>query len=257
MAWPEEQYQEFAAVYGFDVRTWAGYPVLREIRELTMTTWIMQNVGESRRPPPSSPCESPHCGKEISSVPGTSSDQPASSPGQPAGPATAILRSAKDPGYQPVRHALAPGGRRRRRRAARLPAAVAVRAVLPAVRRPATASLMPRGAGCRHAEVPALAACRDGDRRADLAVPPAVGADRRGAEPGRALRAGSTRSTCSRTATSATCGSARPRPRSTRTPWPSSSAPMAAPNTVSCPSATRSCSAQIPRPRTARTWSSG
>lgn len=45
---PEEQYREFADAYGFDVRTWAGYPVLREVRELTMTTWIMQNVGESR-----------------------------------------------------------------------------------------------------------------------------------------------------------------------------------------------------------------
>jgi Ser/Thr protein kinase RdoA (MazF antagonist) len=43
----EEQYQEFAAAYGFDVRTWPGYPVLREIRQLTMTTWIMQNVRES------------------------------------------------------------------------------------------------------------------------------------------------------------------------------------------------------------------
>jgi Ser/Thr protein kinase RdoA (MazF antagonist) len=43
----EEQYQEFAAAYGFDVRTWPGYPVLREIRQLTMTTWIMQNIGES------------------------------------------------------------------------------------------------------------------------------------------------------------------------------------------------------------------
>jgi Ser/Thr protein kinase RdoA (MazF antagonist) len=44
---PEEQYREFARTYGFDVRSWAGYPVLREIRELTMTTWIMQNIGES------------------------------------------------------------------------------------------------------------------------------------------------------------------------------------------------------------------
>jgi thiamine kinase-like enzyme len=43
---PEQHYQEFAA-YGFDVRSWPGYPVLREIRELTMTTWIMQNVQES------------------------------------------------------------------------------------------------------------------------------------------------------------------------------------------------------------------
>ncbi len=45
---PEQRYQEFAASYGFDVRTWDGYPVLREIREVTMTTWIMQNVLESK-----------------------------------------------------------------------------------------------------------------------------------------------------------------------------------------------------------------
>ena len=43
----ERQYREFADTYGFDVRTWSGYPVLREVRELTMTTWIMQNIGES------------------------------------------------------------------------------------------------------------------------------------------------------------------------------------------------------------------
>jgi Ser/Thr protein kinase RdoA (MazF antagonist) len=43
----EDRYQQFAATYGFDVRSWRGYPVLREIRELTMTTWIMQNIGES------------------------------------------------------------------------------------------------------------------------------------------------------------------------------------------------------------------
>jgi Ser/Thr protein kinase RdoA (MazF antagonist) len=43
----EEHYREFADTYGFDVRAWPGYPVLREIRELTMTTWIMQNIGES------------------------------------------------------------------------------------------------------------------------------------------------------------------------------------------------------------------
>lgn len=45
---PEQRYQDFAATYGFDVRTWDGYPVLREIREVTMTTWIMQNVLESK-----------------------------------------------------------------------------------------------------------------------------------------------------------------------------------------------------------------
>jgi Ser/Thr protein kinase RdoA (MazF antagonist) len=43
----EASYQEFASAYGFDVRGWTGYPLLREVRELTMTTWIMQNTGES------------------------------------------------------------------------------------------------------------------------------------------------------------------------------------------------------------------
>jgi Ser/Thr protein kinase RdoA (MazF antagonist) len=43
----EAQYREFAGTYGFDVRAWPGYRLLREVRELTMTTWIMQNVGES------------------------------------------------------------------------------------------------------------------------------------------------------------------------------------------------------------------
>jgi thiamine kinase-like enzyme len=55
----EERYKEFATAYGFDVRAWPGFPVLREIRELTMTTWIMQNVKESpgvhRRDPADQP----------------------------------------------------------------------------------------------------------------------------------------------------------------------------------------------------------
>jgi aminoglycoside phosphotransferase (APT) family kinase protein len=41
-----EQYQRFAEIYGYDVTTWPGFPVLRAIRELTMTTWLMQNVRE-------------------------------------------------------------------------------------------------------------------------------------------------------------------------------------------------------------------
>jgi aminoglycoside phosphotransferase (APT) family kinase protein len=40
-------YDEFAKRYGFDVLAWEGYPVLREINELKMTTWLMQNVDES------------------------------------------------------------------------------------------------------------------------------------------------------------------------------------------------------------------
>jgi aminoglycoside phosphotransferase (APT) family kinase protein len=41
------QWDRFVAGYGFDVRTWHGYPLFREIRELGMTTWLAQNVAES------------------------------------------------------------------------------------------------------------------------------------------------------------------------------------------------------------------
>lgn len=33
-----EHYQQFARTYGFDVKSWSGYPVLRELRELRMIT---------------------------------------------------------------------------------------------------------------------------------------------------------------------------------------------------------------------------
>jgi aminoglycoside phosphotransferase (APT) family kinase protein len=42
----EETYGSFVAAYGRDITKWTGYPVLRAIRELTMTTWLMQNVEE-------------------------------------------------------------------------------------------------------------------------------------------------------------------------------------------------------------------
>lgn len=38
-------YESFVAAYGADVTRWSGYRVLRAIRELTMTTWLMQNIG--------------------------------------------------------------------------------------------------------------------------------------------------------------------------------------------------------------------
>lgn len=41
------QWEEFVAAYGFDVRSWSGYPLFREIRELGMTTWLAQNAVES------------------------------------------------------------------------------------------------------------------------------------------------------------------------------------------------------------------
>jgi hypothetical protein len=41
------QWRAFVAAYGFDVCAWPGFSVLREVRELGMTTWLAQNVGES------------------------------------------------------------------------------------------------------------------------------------------------------------------------------------------------------------------
>ena len=39
----EEEYREFVAAYGFDVMSWPGYTVLRDVRELIMLTWLAQN----------------------------------------------------------------------------------------------------------------------------------------------------------------------------------------------------------------------
>lgn len=42
------EYESFSSSYGFDVRSWTGgYEVLRRVHELKMTTWLMQNIGES------------------------------------------------------------------------------------------------------------------------------------------------------------------------------------------------------------------
>ncbi|ONK12251.1 aminoglycoside phosphotransferase family protein [Streptomyces sp. MP131-18] len=43
-----EQYADFVAAYGRDLVDWEGFGVLRGIQEFRMTTWLMQNVGESR-----------------------------------------------------------------------------------------------------------------------------------------------------------------------------------------------------------------
>jgi aminoglycoside phosphotransferase (APT) family kinase protein len=45
--WTDEQYKRFVAAYGYDVTSWDGFDTLRAVNELTMTTWLMQNVGES------------------------------------------------------------------------------------------------------------------------------------------------------------------------------------------------------------------
>ncbi|MFK0103253.1 phosphotransferase enzyme family protein [Streptomyces sp. NPDC091217] len=45
----ETEYADFVAGYGFDVREWAGYSVLRSIRELLMVTWLSQNASTNPR----------------------------------------------------------------------------------------------------------------------------------------------------------------------------------------------------------------
>jgi aminoglycoside phosphotransferase (APT) family kinase protein/predicted DNA-binding transcriptional regulator AlpA len=42
-----EEYKTFARVYGFDIMTWPGYPILREVREFLMVTWLIQKARES------------------------------------------------------------------------------------------------------------------------------------------------------------------------------------------------------------------
>jgi aminoglycoside phosphotransferase (APT) family kinase protein len=42
----QQEYEDFARVYGYDIRQWSGYPVLREVREFLMVTWIIQKAAE-------------------------------------------------------------------------------------------------------------------------------------------------------------------------------------------------------------------
>ena len=44
-----EEYETFARVYGFDIMQWPGYPVMREIREFLMVTWVIQKAADSER----------------------------------------------------------------------------------------------------------------------------------------------------------------------------------------------------------------
>lgn len=43
----DQQYTDFVTNYGRDITAWDGFEVLRDIQELKMTTWLMQNVAES------------------------------------------------------------------------------------------------------------------------------------------------------------------------------------------------------------------
>ncbi|TXS40177.1 aminoglycoside phosphotransferase family protein [Streptomyces sp. uw30] len=45
----EAEYADFIAGYGFDVREWSGYSVLRSMREILMVTWLSQNAGTDPR----------------------------------------------------------------------------------------------------------------------------------------------------------------------------------------------------------------
>lgn len=41
------EYESYVSTYGFDPLLWSGFPVLRAIRELNMTAWLMQQLGQS------------------------------------------------------------------------------------------------------------------------------------------------------------------------------------------------------------------
>jgi aminoglycoside phosphotransferase (APT) family kinase protein len=46
--WTESEYARFTQAYGYDIMSWAeGWPTLRAVHEIKMTTWLMQNVNES------------------------------------------------------------------------------------------------------------------------------------------------------------------------------------------------------------------
>jgi aminoglycoside phosphotransferase (APT) family kinase protein len=44
-----EEYETFARVYGYDIMQWSGYPLLADIREFIMVSWIVSKAGENNR----------------------------------------------------------------------------------------------------------------------------------------------------------------------------------------------------------------
>jgi aminoglycoside phosphotransferase (APT) family kinase protein len=42
-----QEYEDFVRVYGYDILGWAGYPVIREVRQFLMVTWQVQKAAES------------------------------------------------------------------------------------------------------------------------------------------------------------------------------------------------------------------
>jgi Ser/Thr protein kinase RdoA (MazF antagonist) len=45
----QEQYDTFVRVYGFDIMQWDGYPVLADVREFLLVTWMIQKAGENEQ----------------------------------------------------------------------------------------------------------------------------------------------------------------------------------------------------------------
>jgi aminoglycoside phosphotransferase (APT) family kinase protein len=44
-----EEYETFTQAYGYGIMQWPGYPVLADIREFIMATWVIQKAGESEK----------------------------------------------------------------------------------------------------------------------------------------------------------------------------------------------------------------
>lgn len=45
----QSEYEDYVSEYGFDPLQWSGFPVIRAMRELNMTTWLMQQLGHSEQ----------------------------------------------------------------------------------------------------------------------------------------------------------------------------------------------------------------
>lgn len=45
----QEQYESFVRIYGYDITKWSGYPLLANIREFLMITWMIQKAGENEK----------------------------------------------------------------------------------------------------------------------------------------------------------------------------------------------------------------
>ncbi|MFI6959626.1 phosphotransferase enzyme family protein [Nocardia sp. NPDC050408] len=45
----ERDYEAFAEAYGYDITSWSGFTVLRQVMQVKMITWLAQNVDHSER----------------------------------------------------------------------------------------------------------------------------------------------------------------------------------------------------------------